>query len=216
MLTRHNALRAILAASVLVVICAATGRIDDAAAASGCTPRAGKTMLANSEVQVYLRGSNLYGCRNGRKRHTRLARGVSARCKQLLGCGPVGPVHVGGRFVVYGLNATTRQGSAGELFVADLSSRRRVRKWRDGDTTGAGPTAAVFDAVVTQAGQIAWITVTTNVPEGRRTEVHVDTGDGDRVVDRAVTNIDPRSLALSSGGVAFWTHAGEPRAFALR
>jgi hypothetical protein len=173
-------------------------------------------VLANEQVQLFTKKSTLYGCANRARRSVRITTGLGARCPQIQGCGPLGPVSLGGRYVTYGFNERTRQGSAGELFVLDLSTRRKVRKWRDGDLAGVGPTAVVASAVIAPSGRVAWTTVTSNVPTGRRVDVHVDAGQGDTVVDTAVAGIDPESLSLAASGAVYWTHSGDARSASLR
>ena len=207
---------ALLAGAAAAACSLAVAPRAEAADPPGCTPSGGRTLLANEQVQLFLKRSTLYGCSNARKRAVRITTGLGRRCARIEGCGPLGPVSLGGRYVTYGFNQQTRQGSAGELFVLDLSTRRKVRKWRDGDLAGLGPTAVVASAVVAPNGRVAWVTVTSNVPTGRRIDVHIDAGQGDQVVDTAVAEIDPQSLALAGSGAVYWTHSGEPRMASLR
>ena len=213
-LSTSRLLAGVVSAACMVGLASAAP--GEAAGRSSCAPRGARTVLANQQVQLYQRATTLYGCANKGTKPVRITPYLGRKCTQLQGCGPLGPVAIGGRFVTYGFNEYTRQGSEGELYVLDLLKRRRVRVWRGGDLTGTGPTAGVASAVVSPTGRAAWITDTTNVPSGRRVDVHVDRGQGDTIVDTAGPEIDAESLSLGSSGTVYWTHDGEPRATSLR
>lgn len=98
------------------------------------------------------------------------------------------------------------------LFLVDVRARRLLRSLDAGHYVDAGliSSDAITDFVLTPRGSVAWISERTEHGVLSQRAVHVAAPKGNPVSLDEGTTIDPRSLTLSQGTLA-WSDGGAPR-----
>lgn len=184
--------------------------------AARCESKGATTLTANRSVRVFQRRQAAYACAYTSGRTVRLSGGVATGCADFDGCSGARHFVVAGRFVAYSVVLADRGFARETLFVVDMRTGRRTQKWRYGIADPAAARSGTIGSVVlASTGDIAWISDKSDATSVT-TEVHIDTGGGDIVVDSSPSGpIESESLALSGNARVFWIRDGQPRQASL-
>ena len=210
-----------LVACTGAVLAAAVAPQASAADKRGCFPRGAQTVVANAQVRVYWRDdaadpdlAHYYGCVLRTGRRTRISHSYGSQYES---AGPrffrLSRALVGFAFVRCGFDGVCEY----KLSTVALSTGQRLRAY-DGAEGGRQTCTVPVGLAMGASGSLVAMERESAAGncggEAVYSVIKVERG-GASALDSAA-DIDPRSLALGSGGWAYWMRGGAPHAARIR